>query len=120
MVPDLFNEGRTWFISSKNIYVALEGVAATVDLTPDQAEWYLLSDEAVPHVSLSLHPEHHAKELRGVVKLSLAAGDWQDTSVTNLSLVTEFSKQVPEKPTEGPQPTTSEAEWVLLQVIKRQ
>ncbi|MEQ2297920.1 hypothetical protein AMECASPLE_039654, partial [Ameca splendens] len=60
------------------------GVAATVDLTPDQAEWYLMSDEAVPHVSLSLHPEHQAKVLGGVVKRSLAAGDWHNTSVTNL------------------------------------
>ncbi|MEQ2190310.1 hypothetical protein GOODEAATRI_034436, partial [Goodea atripinnis] len=57
-----------------------------------------------PHVTLfydRCHTEwyqiclmkHQAKELRGVVKLSLAAGDWQDTSVTNLGLVTEFSKQ---------------------------
>ncbi|MEQ2216121.1 hypothetical protein XENOCAPTIV_011048 [Xenoophorus captivus] len=83
----MFNEtveGTTWFISSKNIYVAPEGVAASVDLTPEQAEWYLMSDEAVPHVSLSLHLEHQAKELGGVVKCSLVAGDWQDTSVTNL------------------------------------
>ncbi|XP_047207925.1 uncharacterized protein LOC124859262 isoform X3 [Girardinichthys multiradiatus] len=86
---DLFNEtveGRAWFISSKNIYMAPEGVAAAVEFTPEQANWYLMSDEVVPHVSLSLHLEHQAKELGGVVKRSLAAGDWQDTSVTNLSL----------------------------------
>ncbi|XP_047234178.1 uncharacterized protein LOC124875827 isoform X2 [Girardinichthys multiradiatus] len=50
-----------------------------------------------PHVTLFYDPCHtewyqdlfnetvEAKELGGVVKRSLAAGDWQDTSVTNLS-----------------------------------
>ncbi|MEQ2163702.1 hypothetical protein GOODEAATRI_032977 [Goodea atripinnis] len=32
----------------------------------------------------SLLMQHQAKELGGVVKRSLAAGDWQDTKVTNL------------------------------------
>ncbi|MEQ2162687.1 hypothetical protein GOODEAATRI_022377 [Goodea atripinnis] len=34
----------------------------------------------------SLPMQHQAKELGGVVKCSLAAGDWQDTSVTNLRI----------------------------------
>ncbi|XP_047247941.1 uncharacterized protein LOC124884214 isoform X1 [Girardinichthys multiradiatus] len=52
-----------------------------------------MSDEAVPHISLSLHPEHQAKELGGVVKHSLAAGDWQDTPVTNISSETTQAQQ---------------------------
>ncbi|MEQ2282261.1 hypothetical protein AMECASPLE_038693 [Ameca splendens] len=68
-----------------------------------------MSDEAVPHVSLSLHPEHQAKELGGVVKLS---GSW--------GLAGHLSHQlkIPAEPETRVGTSTSEAEWVLLKVIK--
>ena len=47
-------EGQTWQIATQNIYVAPEGVAAGVTLTAEQAPWYMMSEEAAPHVSLAL------------------------------------------------------------------
>uniref|UniRef100_A0A3P8VXG3 Gypsy retrotransposon integrase-like protein 1 n=1 Tax=Cynoglossus semilaevis TaxID=244447 RepID=A0A3P8VXG3_CYNSE len=74
-------EGNSWEIKTQNIYVAPEGVAAGVDLTPDQLDWYMMGDEAAPHVSLALHPRHQAKELGGMVKRALAQTDWQLTQI---------------------------------------
>lgn len=84
---DLFQDqlqDHTGRIDSKNIYVAPEGVAAGVELTTDQQTWYMLSDEAVPHISLALHPQHQAKELGGMVKRSLAQTDWQTTNLPHI------------------------------------
>ena len=72
-------EGQIWRIQSQNIYVAPEGVAAGVKLTPEQQQWYKMSDEAAPHVSLALHPEHQAKELGSIVKRALSQTDWSQT-----------------------------------------
>uniref|UniRef100_A0A3B5M0X8 Peptidase A2 domain-containing protein n=1 Tax=Xiphophorus couchianus TaxID=32473 RepID=A0A3B5M0X8_9TELE len=76
--------GVDWTVFSQDIYVAPEGVAAAVDLTHDQSFWYKMQDEAVPHISLALHPGHQARELGGVVKRSLAVSDWQATVNTDL------------------------------------
>ncbi|XP_032437007.1 uncharacterized protein LOC116731404 [Xiphophorus hellerii] len=73
-----------WTVFSQDIYVAPEGVAAAVNLTQDQLFWYKMHDEAVPHISLALHPGHQAMELGGVVKRSLAASDWQNTVAPDL------------------------------------
>lgn len=67
-----------------DIYVAPVGVAPAVSFTETQSEWYQMSDEAVPHVSLCLHPEHQAKELGPMMKRSLAATDWIATAVPGL------------------------------------
>ncbi|KAK1805695.1 hypothetical protein P4O66_001962 [Electrophorus voltai] len=67
---DEFNEdveGQIWEISSETIFVGPEGVAASIDLTPEQLEWYMMQDEAAPQVSLALHPAHQAKELGAMV-----------------------------------------------------
>ncbi|XP_061735441.1 uncharacterized protein LOC133538125 [Nerophis ophidion] len=70
-------EGTNWALSTNNIYVAPIGVAAEVSLTPEQLQWYMMSDEASPHVSLALHPEHQAKELGSIVKTAQLQTDWQ-------------------------------------------
>ncbi|XP_035999810.1 uncharacterized protein LOC118564794 [Fundulus heteroclitus] len=77
-------ESNAWTVTSKNIYVAPEGVAAAVMLTPEQHQWYMMSDEAFPHISLSLHSERQASELGGMVKRSLQTTDWAPTSVPGL------------------------------------
>nr|XP_015797242.2 uncharacterized protein LOC107373618 [Nothobranchius furzeri] len=78
-------EGNAWEIRVSDIFVAPEGVAAAVSLTPDQLPWYMMADEAVPHVSLALHPSHQAKELGGMVKRSLATTDWSPTALPQVS-----------------------------------
>ena len=72
-------EGLDWTI--RNIYVAQVGVAAGVTLTPEQQQWYMMDDEAAPHVSLALHPDHQAKELGSIVKTAEAQIDWQRTEL---------------------------------------
>ncbi|XP_047440947.1 uncharacterized protein LOC125007992 [Mugil cephalus] len=74
-------EDKEWTVHSQNIYVAPEGVAAGVNLTTEQLIWYKMADEAAPHISLALHPEHEAKELGSIVKRSLQQTDWAQTSV---------------------------------------
>ncbi|XP_026043069.1 uncharacterized protein LOC113033468 [Astatotilapia calliptera] len=74
-------EGRAWSLNMSCIFAAPEGVAAAVTFTTDQLQWYMMSDEAAPHVSLALHPGHQAKELGGMVKRSLAATDWTPTKL---------------------------------------
>lgn len=73
-------EGKHWQLSARNLYVAPQGVAAEVELSDEQAYSYL-SDEAVPHVSLALHPQYEAKELGGMVKRAKTATDWQSTPI---------------------------------------
>ncbi|XP_029356363.1 uncharacterized protein LOC115042344 [Echeneis naucrates] len=70
-------EGQNWELHSCAIYVAPIGVAAEVTLTPEQQEWYMMSDEAAPHISLALHPEHQAKELGSIVKTAQLLTDWK-------------------------------------------
>lgn len=74
-------EGRDWHINTHNIYVAPEGVAAGVDLTSEQLPWYMMAEEAAPHVSLALHPQHQAKELGSIVKRALLQSDWVHTQL---------------------------------------
>ena len=77
-------EGHEWTIESRNIYVAPEGVAAAVVLTEEQSSWYMMSEEAAPHVSLALHPQHQAKELGGIIKRALTQTDWIDTTIPQI------------------------------------
>uniref|UniRef100_A0A1A8G6N4 ribonuclease H n=1 Tax=Nothobranchius korthausae TaxID=1143690 RepID=A0A1A8G6N4_9TELE len=75
---------QQWVIETTDIFAAPEGVAAAAVLTSEQYAWYMMSDEAVPHVSLALHPAHQAKELGGMVKRSVAANDWRETPLPNV------------------------------------
>ena len=44
----------------------------------------MMGDEAAPHVSLALHPEHQAKELGSIVKRALAQADWVKSSISQV------------------------------------
>ncbi|XP_023181970.1 uncharacterized protein LOC111612296 isoform X1 [Xiphophorus maculatus] len=79
-------EETTWEVKISDIHVAPVGVAAAVSFTETQSECYQISDEAVPHISLCLHPEHQAKELGPMMKRSLAATDWIATAVPDVGL----------------------------------
>ncbi|XP_028813780.1 uncharacterized protein LOC114766768 isoform X2 [Denticeps clupeoides] len=72
-------EGHQWSITTSCLFAAPEGVAAAVTLTPEQEQWYMMSAEAAPHISLALNPGHQAKELGGIVKRAIAATDWVNT-----------------------------------------
>lgn len=78
-------EGTHWEINSEYLYVAPEGVAADVVLTQEQQTWYMMSEEAVPHVSLALHPGHEAKELGGMTKRAKQASDWAPTQIAGMA-----------------------------------
>ncbi|XP_013876448.1 uncharacterized protein LOC106526396 [Austrofundulus limnaeus] len=78
-------EGNKWQISSENIYVGPEGVASTVKLTDAQLQGYKMGQEAVPHVSLALHPEHQAKDLGPMVKKVIETNDWVPSQIPCVS-----------------------------------
>ncbi|XP_048853493.1 uncharacterized protein LOC125721578 [Brienomyrus brachyistius] len=85
---DLFSEqleGHEWQVASQNIYVGPEGVASAVHLSPEQLPWYRMGEEAVPHVSLALHPKHQAKDLGPMVKRATSATDWVLTQIPQIS-----------------------------------
>ncbi|GCC42243.1 hypothetical protein chiPu_0026328 [Chiloscyllium punctatum] len=56
-------EGTQWDISSSCILVGKEGVAGVVELTAEQLEWYEMSEEAIPHVTLAVHAEYQIWDL---------------------------------------------------------
>lgn len=64
--------------------MARQGVAAAVDLTPDQAEWYHMPQEVLPHITLAVNVNHEARELGPMTKMLLALTDWQCTQIPNL------------------------------------
>ncbi|XP_035376759.1 uncharacterized protein LOC118240440, partial [Electrophorus electricus] len=77
-------EGEQWYVITNYIYVAPEGVAAAVQLTEAQEPWYRMGSEAVPHVSLALHPKHQAKDLEPMVLRASRVTDWVPTQIPNL------------------------------------
>lgn len=63
---DAFREqlqGSLWIITSPCLFVGPWGVAAQVEFTAEQSEWYEMAGEAYPHVTLAIHAEHQAKVL---------------------------------------------------------
>lgn len=56
------------------MYMGQEGVAAVVELTPTQIEWYVMSQTAVPHIAVSKHTEHDAKDLGPIRRLHILTG----------------------------------------------
>lgn len=58
---DLFDDhlqDKLWEVHPKRIYVGPQGLAALVELTPEQMVWHKMQDEPVSHVSLALHVGH--------------------------------------------------------------
>lgn len=70
-----------WSLTSTHIVVGPQGIALHVDLTSSQLEWYKMSDEAVPHISLILSPSHQAKDLGPMVRSVMLAEDWVPTQL---------------------------------------
>lgn len=60
-------------------------MAAQVVLTGEQMEWYEMAEEAYPHVTLSIHPKHQARDLDPMTKHLVSVQDWVDTQVPGLS-----------------------------------
>lgn len=58
----------TWDITSTCLLIVPEGVVGHIQLSPEQNEWYRLSEEAVPHVSLALRAGYQPKDLGPMTK----------------------------------------------------
>ncbi|XP_069750335.1 uncharacterized protein [Narcine bancroftii] len=74
-------EGMQWEINSVYIVLGKEGVAATVALTSEQLEWYVMAGEAVPHVTLAIGTNHQAKDLGPMSQNLMSLRDWSDTQI---------------------------------------
>ena len=66
------------------MFMGPEGVAAAVKLTPEQLQWYEMTDEAAPHITLAVHTTHQAKDLGSVTKRLRAATDWTPTQIPHM------------------------------------
>ncbi|GCC27440.1 hypothetical protein chiPu_0005864 [Chiloscyllium punctatum] len=77
-------EGTQWDISSSCILLGKEGVASVVELSAEQLEWYEMSEEAIPHVTLAVHAKHQAKDLGPMSKCLMALTDWVWTQLPGL------------------------------------
>lgn len=85
---DLFHEfleGKAWQVSTRDIYVGPQGVAALVHLAEEQKSWFRMGDESVPHVSLAVHSGHQAKDLGPMIRVASRAIDWQLTQIPDVS-----------------------------------
>lgn len=74
-------EGTEWEIISTCILVGNEGVAAAVELTPEQLKWYEGASEVSPHISLAVHAKHQAKDLGPMCKKLMQLTDWACTQI---------------------------------------
>ncbi|GCC36812.1 hypothetical protein chiPu_0015312 [Chiloscyllium punctatum] len=77
-------EGTQWEISSSCVLLGKEVVAAVVELTAGQLEWYEMSEEAIPHVTLAMHAEYQAKDLGPMSKRLMVVTDWMWTQLPGL------------------------------------
>nr|XP_023646965.1 uncharacterized protein LOC111833194 [Paramormyrops kingsleyae]XP_023646975.1 uncharacterized protein LOC111833194 [Paramormyrops kingsleyae]XP_023646983.1 uncharacterized protein LOC111833194 [Paramormyrops kingsleyae] len=78
-------EGQQWQVASENLYVGPEGVASATLLTSEQLPWFMMGQEAVPHISLALHPKHQAKDLGPMVEQARETEDWVQTQIPQVS-----------------------------------
>lgn len=65
-------------------FIVKEGMAAAVELTKEQMEWYEMNSEAVPHVTLAVHAKHQAKDLGPMAKRLMTLTDWGWTQLPSL------------------------------------
>ena len=68
-----------------DIFQGPEGVAAEVDLTPEQQSWFKLEPESGPHDSLLVRTDHQPKQLGPMVKRAQAVREWYTTDNKYLS-----------------------------------
>lgn len=71
-------------ITSPCLFVGPWDVAAQVEFTAEQSEWYEMAGEAYLHVTLSIHAEHQAKDLGPMTKRLKSATDWSFTQIPGL------------------------------------
>ncbi|XP_041863731.1 uncharacterized protein LOC121653990 [Melanotaenia boesemani] len=71
----------TWDLSGSGIVLGPQGVAALIDLTPEQLSFYEMSPSAAPHVTLAVSPAHSAKDLGPMCKQASDASDWVNTQL---------------------------------------
>nr|XP_040060401.1 uncharacterized protein LOC120835481 isoform X2 [Gasterosteus aculeatus aculeatus] len=72
-------EGVQEPIRVTDIYVGTEGVAAHCELTETQAQWYELSHDSEPHVTLAIAAGHEARSLGPMMKRAKKVTSWCPT-----------------------------------------
>ncbi|GCC39458.1 hypothetical protein chiPu_0023893 [Chiloscyllium punctatum] len=77
-------EGTQWDISSSYILIGKEGVADVFELTAEQLEWYEMSEEAIPHLTLAMHAKYQTKDLGPMSKRLMVLSDWVWTQLPGL------------------------------------
>jgi len=68
-----FREGIRDEIKTTSIMVGPEGIAAVVELTAEQRDWFKLGEESRPHVTLGVAHNHHSKNLGPMIKRACEA-----------------------------------------------
>ncbi|XP_030586900.1 cytochrome P450 2J1-like [Archocentrus centrarchus] len=74
-------------MTSTDIIAGPEGVAALVDFTPEQLQWYKMEDTAVPHFTLMVAADH---ELGAMSKRAAETTDWLTTQITQVKYSPSF------------------------------
>lgn len=78
-------EGQIWEVQSPFIYIGKEGVAAVTDLLNDtHKQWYDMSEEAVPHITLAILAQHQAKDLGPMCRKLHSLTDWGPTQIPSV------------------------------------
>ncbi|XP_069746834.1 uncharacterized protein [Narcine bancroftii] len=81
---DSLKEGKTETIHCPFIFVGKEGIAAMVVMTEEQMEWFCLGVESVPHVTLGIAKDHHARQLGPMVKEAIGC-EYRQTEIPGYS-----------------------------------
>ncbi|XP_061685740.1 uncharacterized protein LOC133506038 [Syngnathoides biaculeatus] len=77
-------EGVDWTLQSPCIFVGPEGVAANVQLSPEQEQWFKMGEEGLPHVTLAVSPGHEPRQLGPMVKRLTQQHDWMMTEIPDV------------------------------------
>jgi len=78
-------EGEKEQMAIQDIFLAAEGVAASIALTQTQHKWYNTEeDEIYPHVTLAIGRTHQARQLGPMVKRAMAVKEWIPTKCKTL------------------------------------
>ncbi|KAK0134687.1 Gag-Pol polyprotein [Merluccius polli] len=78
-------EGTEVQVETRCLLAGPEGIAAVVELNDELLQYYEMTKEAVPHITLAVHSDHQAKELGPMTKRLLKASDWEPTQIPNVS-----------------------------------